>query len=40
MAALRNLSMGILRLQKHVNIAKPVRHYAAKQHMTLSFIGI
>jgi len=38
MAALRNLSMGILKLQKHT-IAKAVRHYAAKQHLTLSLIG-
>ncbi len=40
MATLRNLAIGIMRLQKHSNIAKAVRHYAAKQHLTLSLIGI
>jgi hypothetical protein len=40
MAALRNLSIGILRLQKHSNIAKAIRHYAAKPYLTLSLIGI
>ena len=40
MAALRNLAIGILRLRKHSNIAQAIRHYAAKQHLTLSLIGL
>lgn len=40
MATLRNLAIGILRLRKHTNIAQANRHYAAKQHLTLSLIGI
>ena len=40
MAALRNLSIGILRLQKYSNLAKALRHYAAKPYLTLSLIGI
>lgn len=40
MASLRNLAIGILRLRKHTNIAQALRTYAAKQHLTLSLIGI
>ena len=40
MASLRNIAIGILRLRKHTNIAQAVRHYAAKQHLTLDLIGI
>ena len=40
MASLRNLAIGILRLRKRTNIAQAIRHYAAKQHLTLSLIGI
>lgn len=40
MASLRNIAIGILRLRKHTNIAAAVRHYAAKQHLTLGLIGI
>jgi len=40
MATLRNLAIGILRLRKHTNIAQAIRHYAAKQHLTLSLIGL
>jgi hypothetical protein len=40
MASLRNIAIGILRLRKHTNIAQAVRHYAAKQHLTLGLIGI
>jgi len=40
MAALRNLAIGILRFRKYTNIAQAIRHYAAKQHLTLSLIGI
>ena len=40
MASLRNLAISILRLRKQTNIAQALRHYAAKQHLTLSLIGI
>lgn len=40
MTSLRNLAIGILRLRKHANIAKALRHYAAKPHLTLALIGI
>jgi predicted transposase YbfD/YdcC len=40
MATLRNLVIGILRLNKHKNIAKALRYYARKPHLTLGLIGL
>jgi predicted transposase YbfD/YdcC len=40
MATLRNLAIGILRLGQWTNIAQAIRHYGAKQHLTLGLIGL
>ena len=40
MAALRNFAIRILRLVGHSNIAKAIRHMAAKPHVALGLIGI
>jgi predicted transposase YbfD/YdcC len=40
LAALRNLVIGIFRLKKHKNIAKAVRYYARRPHLTLGLIGL
>ncbi len=40
MAALRNLVIGIFRLNKHKNIAKALRYYARRPHLTLGLIGL
>ena len=40
MAALRNFAISILRLMGHANIAKAIRHMAAKPHLALGLIGL
>jgi len=40
MAALRNLAISILRMIGHSNIAKALRHMAAKPHLCLTLLGI
>jgi hypothetical protein len=40
MAALRNFAISILRLMGHANIAKAIRHMAAKPHVALKLIGL
>jgi predicted transposase YbfD/YdcC len=40
MGTLRNLAISILRLAHQRNIAKAVRYYAAKPHVTLGLIGL
>lgn len=40
LATLRNLVIGIFRLKKHKNIAKAVRYYARRPHLTLGLIGL
>lgn len=40
MATIRNLAISLLRLNKVTNIAKAIRYYAAKPHLTLNLIGL
>ena len=40
MATLRNLAISLLRLAHQPNIAKALRYYAAKPHLTLGVIGL
>ena len=40
MATLRNFAISILRLVGHSNIAKAVRHMAAKPHLALGLMGM
>ena len=40
MATLRNLAVSLLNLTHHTNIAKALRHYAAKPHLTLRLVGL
>jgi hypothetical protein len=40
MATLRNFAVSILRLVGHANIAKAIRHLAAKPHVALALIGL
>ena len=40
MATLRNFAVSILRLVGHSNIAKAIRHLAAKPHVALGLIGL
>ncbi len=40
MAAVRNFAISILRLVGHLNIAKAIRHMAAKPHVALGLIGL
>ena len=40
MATLRNLAISILRLVGHSNIAKAIRHMAAKPHLALGLMGM
>jgi hypothetical protein len=40
MATLRNLAISLLRLAGHTNIARALRRYAAKPHLTLCLVGL
>jgi len=40
MATLRNLAIGIFRLNKYKNIAKAQRYYSRRPHLTLGLIGL
>ena len=40
LATLRNLVIGIFRLNKYKNIAKALRYYARRPHLTLGLIGL
>lgn len=40
MATLRNLVMSLLRLAGQTNIARALRRYAAKPHLTLGLLGL
>lgn len=40
MATLRNLALSLLNLTNHSNIAKALRLYAAKPHLTLRLVGL
>ena len=40
MATLRNLVIGMFRLNKHRNIASVRRYYARRPHLTLGLIGL
>jgi len=40
MATLRKLVIGIFRLNKHKNIARALRYYARRPHLTLGLIGL
>jgi len=40
MAALRNLAIGILRINGHTNIAKSLRFYGRRPHLALKLIGL
>ena len=40
MSTLKNLAISILRLNSFRNIASALRHFAAKQHLTLALIGL
>jgi hypothetical protein len=40
MAILRNFAISMLRLLGHSNIAKAIRHMAAKPHLALALVGL
>ena len=40
MASVRNFAISVLRLAGHSNIAKALRHMAAKPHLAMGLIGI
>ncbi len=40
MATFRNLAISLLRLAQQPNLAKALRYYAAKPHLTLGLIGL
>ena len=40
MATLRNFAISVLRLVGHTNIAKAIRHLAAKPHLALGLMGM
>jgi hypothetical protein len=40
MATLRNLAISIFRLGGHRNVARALRRFVAKPHLTLNLIGL
>jgi hypothetical protein len=40
MATLRNLAVSLLRLAGQTNIARALRHYGARPHLTLALVGL